>query len=470
MRDFLGPSPPGGPSNPHTKRVAGVRQALLEAVSEDDLRVIANPYPRTSRSFGGTDQPFYMGHLLCGNAHVGWTNESDPYQRFSRCIVRCIVCQQSQPDVPCSLHPGNRVFTHALSAFEDYLSVHEWTCCAMRARATEEGAREVLPPFSPGCTTALEHLYRAKVLFVASEANRELASDCASRLREQGFDVEQRSFMDFTSGDMKGSACVVLLPSAEESVATFQLADTSHTPGESPWIMVCNFDTTLANTRLQIASAKYYEALLDAVLAGVRAWHGRLARSHYKIFLSYRRSELAVAKAIHRFMPCWWDQAVLQPGVDWAAEIEVGIRNCSLFTLLLRGDIPNDSYVWRELDHAIRHERPVAIFAFGEEGELAVARCGLRIADFEPCTVAHRHYPDLFYRVLRGGSPSRPVLCFPNLREQLQWPAASQSHLDYDRPAAVSLLAMLRDFPVYRPYTTDAPIQIWDLLIPTSRG
>lgn len=385
--------------------------------------------------------------------------------------MRCIVCQQSQPDAPCSLHPGNRVLAHGLPSWEDYDSVYEWTCCAKRERSTtKEGGEEVLPPFSPGCTAALGHVYQAKVLFVTSEVSRELAFNCGSKLRVHGFDIAQRSFVDFTSEDMNGSACVVLLPGAEESVAAFQLAETSRTSGESPWIMVCNLDPTLANTRLHIASAKQDEALRDAVLAGVRAWHGRLTRSNYKIFLSYRRSEMAVARTIHRFMPCWWDQAVLQPGVDWTAEIEVGIRNCSLFTLLLRGDIPNDSYVWRELDHATRHERPIAIFAFGEEGDLAMARCGMRITDFEACTVAHRHRPDRVYRVLRGGSASRPVLCFPNLREQLQWPAASQNHFDYDRPAAVSLLALLRDFPIYQFYTKDAPIQIWDLLIPTSRG
>jgi hypothetical protein len=32
---------PGGPGNPHAKRVAWLRVALLEAVSEDDLRAIA---------------------------------------------------------------------------------------------------------------------------------------------------------------------------------------------------------------------------------------------------------------------------------------------------------------------------------------------------------------------------------------------------------------------------------------------
>jgi len=387
--------------------------------------------------------------------------------------VRCIICQQSQPDVPCSLHPGNRVFAHGLPSWENYDSVYEWTCCARRERSTTgEGGLEVLPPFSPGCTAASGHLYRAKLLFVTSEASRALASDCASKLREQGFDVAQRSFVDFAPGDMNGSACVVLLPGAEESAAAFQLAETGRASVESPWIMVCNLDPTIANTRLHIASAKHDEALLGAVLAGVRAWHGRLAGSRYKIFLSYRRSEMAVATTIHRFMTCWWDQAVLQPGVDWTAEIEVGIRSCSLFTLLLRGEIPNDSYVWRELDHATRHERPIAIFAFGEEGNFAVARCGMRIADFEPCTVAHpsRGSHERVYRVLRGGNVSRPVLCFPSLREQLDWPAASQNHFDYDTRAAVGLLALIREFPLYEPYSNRTGIPIWDLLMPASRG
>jgi len=45
---------PGGPGNPHAKRVAGLRQALLEAVSEDDLRAIAKTLVKKAK---GGDLP-----------------------------------------------------------------------------------------------------------------------------------------------------------------------------------------------------------------------------------------------------------------------------------------------------------------------------------------------------------------------------------------------------------------------------
>jgi hypothetical protein len=45
---------PGGPGNPHAKRVAWLREALLEAVSEDDLRAIARTLVKKAK---GGDLP-----------------------------------------------------------------------------------------------------------------------------------------------------------------------------------------------------------------------------------------------------------------------------------------------------------------------------------------------------------------------------------------------------------------------------
>ena len=45
---------PGGPGNPHAKRVAWLRAALLEAVSKDDLRAIARTLVKKAK---GGDLP-----------------------------------------------------------------------------------------------------------------------------------------------------------------------------------------------------------------------------------------------------------------------------------------------------------------------------------------------------------------------------------------------------------------------------
>ena len=51
---------PGGPGNPHAKRVAWLREALLEAVSEDDLRAIARTLVKKAK---GGDLPAIRGLL-----------------------------------------------------------------------------------------------------------------------------------------------------------------------------------------------------------------------------------------------------------------------------------------------------------------------------------------------------------------------------------------------------------------------
>jgi hypothetical protein len=178
----------------------------------------------------------------------------------------------------------------------------------------------------------------------------------------------------------------------------------------------------------------------------------------------------AVATTINRFMTSWWDHAVLRPGVDWASEIEVGIRNCKLFALLLRGEVPADSYIWRELDLAVRHERPIAVLAFQDEGDLVLDRCGIRSKDVQFCKLSKPPESESLqrqsFRLWRVGTETRPLLCFPDLQAQLGWPENSDSRYDYDTPGTVELLSLLRDYPNYRLYSTDPWVPIWRLMTP----
>jgi hypothetical protein len=235
-------------------------------------------------------------------------------------------------------------------------------------------------------------------------------------------------------------------------------------------MMVCNVDPEAVETRVQIAAADRVELLFEAIVGAVRSWHGQLTRSPYAMFLSYRRKDAPIAQTINRFMTSWWDHAVLRPGVDWASEIEVGITSCSLFVLLLRGDIPTDSYIWRELELAVQHEKPIAVLAFGDEGEEVIDRCGIRPKDLEPCELAEPPRDSLLpgrtFRLLRAGTETRPIMYFPNLQAQLEWPDASDSPYDYDTPNTVGLLSLLRNYPSYRLYPTEPWIPIWNLITP----
>ena len=52
-RDTTGrflPGNPGGPGNPHAKRVAALRAAMLEAVSDEDMRTIVGKLVALARS------------------------------------------------------------------------------------------------------------------------------------------------------------------------------------------------------------------------------------------------------------------------------------------------------------------------------------------------------------------------------------------------------------------------------------
>jgi len=235
-------------------------------------------------------------------------------------------------------------------------------------------------------------------------------------------------------------------------------------------MLVCNLDPDAVETRIQIAGTDSAELLFEVIVGGVRSWHGQLTRSPYGIFLSYRRKDAAIAQTINRLMSSWWDRAVLRPGVDWASEIEVGIRSCRLFAIVLRGDIPANSYIWRELTLALQHEKPIAVFAFGDEGEAVIDRCGIRRQDLEPCELAEPSRNSLLprrtFRLLRAGIETRPIMVFPSLQAQLGWPGASDNPHDYDTPNAVTLLSLLRDYPNYRLYSTEPWIPVWNLTSP----
>ena len=388
--------------------------------------------------------------------------------------MRCLVCKSTQHDTACSFHPGNRFQVHTTGARDDYRDVYSWTCCAKSEVSIVENGHDVPPSFSPGCTTAGSHLDGARILLISSPSKSAPATSCAERLAQEGFEVIQCSFLSATREGLNGVACVGFLPDVGDAATAFHLADAVRGTAQPPWMVVCNVDPEAVETRMQIAATDSVEGLFEAIVGAVRSWHGQLTRSPYDIFLSYRRKDAAIAKTINRFMPSWWDRAVLRPGVDWASEIEVGISSCRLFALLLRGDVPTDSYIWRELELAVQHERPIAVLAFRGEGEEVIDRCGIRPEDLEPCQLTepprNSLLPRRTFRLLRAGTETRPIMYFPSLQAQLRWPDASDSPYDYDTPDTVGLLCLLRDYPNYRLYSTEPWIPVWNLITPLATG
>jgi hypothetical protein len=239
-------------------------------------------------------------------------------------------------------------------------------------------------------------------------------------------------------------------------------------------MLVCNVDPEVVETRVQIAAAETVDLLFEAIVGAVRSWHGQLARSPYDIFLSYRRRDAAIAQTINRFMPSWWDRAVLRPGVDWASDIEVGISRCKLFVLFLRGDIPTSSYIWRELELARQHEKPIVILGFWSEGEEVIERCEILPKDLELCELAEPARDSLLprrsFRLQRAGTETRPIMHFSRLQAQLGWPDSSDSPYDYDTPDTIGLLALLRHYPNYRRYSNEPWVPIWNLITPVRNG
>ncbi len=73
---------PGGPGNPHAKRVAWLREALLDAVTEDDLRAIAKTLVKKAK---GGDLPA-IRELL--NRVIGKATDDDEAAPPGLIVVR----------------------------------------------------------------------------------------------------------------------------------------------------------------------------------------------------------------------------------------------------------------------------------------------------------------------------------------------------------------------------------------------
>jgi hypothetical protein len=168
-----------------------------------------------------------------------------------------------------------------------------------------------------------------------------------------------------------------LLSAIREADCVVFISDKTDAPLVEDWVERLSVESgpcvlvsyvTGADERSRIHKADPKD-LVDAAIQGVRQEFAERSSPRLNVFLSYRSADSTIASAVHRFAPCWWDKAMLNPGVDWASDIFMAIETCQLFVLIVRDPLPTESYVWQELRLAIKHKRPIAILSFGTGGE-----------------------------------------------------------------------------------------------------
>lgn len=385
--------------------------------------------------------------------------------------MQCMVCGSTSAGAQCSFHPGNLAYIQTSDARTDYRDVYRWSCCAKHSLSDAQSDADVVPIHAPGCTVAPAHINSASLLLWHSKSRIDFAEKCETLLREMGYDVDVLPLGVESIRPTHHYFCIAVLPDEADATTAIDLAESQQALASPPWVIVFSA-LHAAQARTQTSAASLAEETCHAIVRGVRMRHGGINNSPFNVFLSYRRTDLPVAKTLNKRLASWWDKHVLTPGVDWASEIEVGVRSCSLFVLLLRGDIPPESYVWRELSLAQKHRRPVAILAFEDEGEAALLKYGLSVDMLEWCELltpaTSSHHPPII--VGRYLSVEYSVLYFRRLTAQLNWPSRSEDADAYDTDPTISLLNMLRDFPQYRFYSTDPWRPLWELMKPVERA
>ena len=357
--------------------------------------------------------------------------------------MKCLICGFNDPNKLCSFHPGRREKVYNAGARDDYRDVYFWSCCAESELSTVSSISsesDIPPPYSPGCVTAKNHVFEARIEFFSSANDNQVAltNDCAEWLRVRGFKVQTKSLADANVKELLNSDCVVLLPDVRDRAIADRLADDLMDRDISPWVLLCNTTPGGEYSRVQLISANQ---LKEAVLQAIRLHNAPRGPSPFKLFLSYRRVKSAVAQCVHRFCSCWWDQKVLSPGVDWATEIELAIKDCEKFFIILRGWLPKESYVWHELRIAIKYAKPIIVFSFRHEGNQIFEACNVSNDELEFGKLTPKSNSTYFYYCRDRASP---FIYFCNLEAQLQWPPYSNDWYDFDTPSAVTLLAALR--------------------------
>jgi hypothetical protein len=273
----------------------------------------------------------------------------------------------------------------------------------------------------------------------------------AAALKDSGFLAEVSDLRKPSTSEIEKADCVVFVSTdADAPLVENWVEQLSVETG--PCVLVCYL--TRGNERSRIQTAESNQ-LVSAAIQGVRQRFAQRRIPEVKIFLSYRRADSAIAAAVHRFAECWWDKAMLNPGVDWASELVTAIQACQLFVLVVRDPLPSESYVWRELALALKHQKPIAILSFGAGGVEVLSQCGSLVKEMKPARIwANRPIASAPRdRILFLCHPSTPpkLFYFPNLYSQLRvsppFDLAAETRETYDTENAVKLFSFLNNYP-----------------------
>jgi hypothetical protein len=367
--------------------------------------------------------------------------------------MQCLLCNTADVAGACSFHPGRPVLSHNLGAYGDYNDAFIWSCCSRFAESSVDAkGGYILPSRSPGCVVREKHTSLAAIHFCCSKQGRELALNAANALKGSGFFADISDIRSPAVASIAGAACVVFLSTANDApiVEDWLEALANQT---APRAVVCFLDNGDQRSRIHKAEP---DNLVHAAIQGVRQKFTQGALNRFKVFLSYRRADSAISAAVHRFTAqCWWDNAALDPGVDWASEIVTAIEACRLFVLVVRDPLPPASYVWKELNLALKHEKPIAILSFGSGGEELLAKCGSYVGEMKLAgiwadrPVAGRPRDRLRFSCHSASPPK--LLYFSDMYEQLRIAQPSSRTTEdretYGTPNSVKLFNFLGGYP-----------------------
>lgn len=301
----------------------------------------------------------------------------------------CILCRRTaeEDDGRCRFHTGSLVdnselITGAIVAWgaagnvdpEAVKTMQENTfthsCCKKFSMVKAEGEELSL---ERGCREARAHLFSADILCIVSDAVRALVENEIGAMRAgKQFNPTLASFDDYRERLAPNIACVVIVTDSEAHDRSAAIADEIVAARPDIALTIFADPANLDGWRLQAASSEGLtaKAIEAAVVASLRQSLGTSLTAPMPVFLSYTRTDLAVARFWAQDLAngvgqCWADWDMLPPGAEWSNAIVDGIAGCKTFVLLLTDNTPEETYCWKELHEARKAGARIRIAANG---------------------------------------------------------------------------------------------------------
>ena len=293
----------------------------------------------------------------------------------------CIRC--GGRDGSCDFHSGEAWRAFSTGAFARdpemaYRDIYVWTCCGKHQPSELVNGAEQPPLRRPGCCHAEGHLFRARVTFVTSIDMSVLFKAAEAMFEQAGIDVDVVPLKQFSPESESGNEAVAICFLLRQDLHEVAMRQTELLRETRPSVPIVIFsDPERVNGwRMQASSSEGMtpEIIRNAVFRAIR-WSARPNLSWSPlIFLSYSRVDAAVMRAWAERLdqmqqPCWVDERMLAPGVEWSDEIEAGIRSSENFVMILTKNTPHPTYCWKEVEIARAAGKPIVVVAFDGQRE-----------------------------------------------------------------------------------------------------